>query len=317
MRPIARTALAVSGLLLCAAVSAQPVGYASGTDPETARDALYRIDLGTAVATRVGYFGFRDVDGLAFHPDGTLYGAADGSSESGGTSDLLIRINPTSGAGSFVVHLEGLSGLGPGQGGQLDYGLAATCDGLLWASSDTLGTLWQVNRSTGALSAVVTGGPPLSGLAARGQVLFGVAVDPDIALYRFDTRTSELTRVGPISLPNRIYDAGLDFDADGRLWATLDYLTPPEGAPVVFRNDLAQIDPDTGAVISLRPITGTGTGLNTVQLEGFAVASPSCASQGTGPGVAPVPVPVSGPLSLVALALSLLALAGVVMRRPA
>jgi hypothetical protein len=180
-----------------------------------------------------------------------------------------------------------------------------------------LGSLWRVNRSTGAVAAVTSGGPPLSGLAARGPVLFGISVDPDVALYRFDTRTAELTRVGPIALANRIYDAGLDFDADGRLWATLDYLVPPVGAPTVFRNDLAQIDPETGAVISLRPITGTGSGLNTVQLEGLALASPSCAGQGTIPGSAPVPVPVSGPLGLATLALALMALAGAVIRRSA
>jgi hypothetical protein len=315
MRPIAHRLLVAVALLFSAGAGSQPIGYASGTDPETARDALYRIDLGSAAATRIGYVGFRDVDGLAFHPDGTLYGAADGSNESGGTSDLLVRINPSTGAGTLAVHLDGLSGLGPGQGGQLDYGLAATCDGQLWASSDTLGTLWRVNRSTGAAQAVSSGGPPLSGLTARGQVLFGLAVDPDVALYRFDTRTSELTRVGPVTLANRIYDAGLDFDADGRLWATLDYLVPPEGAPAVFRNDLAQIDPETGAIVSLRPIIGTGSGLNTVQLEGFALAGPSCTGQGTLPGLAPVPVTASGSWSLGALALLLIAAAGAFIRR--
>jgi hypothetical protein len=83
----------------------------------------------------------------------------------------------------------------------------------------------------------------------------------------------------------------------------------------VFRNDLAQIDPETGAIVSLRPIIGTGSGLNTVQLEGFALAGPSCTGQGTLPGLAPVPVTASGSWSLGALALLLIAAAGAFIRR--
>lgn len=314
MRPIARRLLFAFGLLLNAAANAQPYGYASGTDPETFREALYRVDLASGAASRIGYIGFRDVDGLAIHPDGTLYGAADGSSEAGGTSDLLVRINPETGAGTFVAHFSGLAGLGPGQGGQLDYGLAATCDGQLWLSSDTLGHIWRVNRSNGAVERVLTGGPPISGLAARDQMLYGISIDPDSALYRFDTTTSQLTRIGPLPLSERIFDAGLDFDADGRLWATLDYLVPPEGLPRVFRNDLAEIDPQTGQFISIKPITGTGTGINTVQLEGFALAPPQCSVSGT-PPVVPVPVPSVGTISLSALVLALLSLGVFGLRR--
>jgi len=311
MRPIARRLLIASGLLLSAAVSAQPYGYASGTDPDSPslRDALYRINLATGAATRIGYIGFRDIDGLAFHPDGVLYGAADGSADAGGTSDVLVRINPETGSGSFVAPFAGLAGQGPGQGGQLDNGLAVTCDGQMWMSSDTLGHLWRVDRATGAVQRVLTGGPPISGLAARGQVLFGVSVDPDPALYRFDTSTSQLTRVGPLAVSDRIFDAGLDFDADGRLWATLDYLVPPEGLPRPNLNDLVQIDPETGALLSSTPITGAGSGLSRVQLEGFAIAPPACASGGTPPSFPPVQVDASGTTSLALLAV-LLALIG-------
>lgn len=306
MRPIARRLLVASGLLLSAAAGAQPFGYASATDPDSPlRDALYRVDLATGAASRIGYIGFRDVDGLAFHPDGTLYGAADGSADAGGTSDLLVRIDPANGAGTPVGHFAGLAGLGPGQGGQLDYGFAATCDGQLWMSSDTLGHLWRVDRSNGAVQRVVSGGPLISGLAARGQTLYGVSVDPDPALYRFDTVTLQLTRVGALPVADRVFDVGLDFDSEGRLWATLDYLVPPEGLPRLPLNDLVQIDPDTAQFIRSTPITGLGSGLSRVQLEGFAIAPPVCPGEGTPPAASAVQVDATGSLSLAGLAVLL------------
>lgn len=309
MRPIARRLTLAFGLLLSAAAGAQPYGYATGTDPDSPglRDALYRVDLATGATVRVGYVGFRDVDGLALHPDGTFYGAADGTAESGGTSDLLLRINTGTGAGSLVTHLAGLAGQGPGQGGQLDYGLAVSCDGTVWLSSDTLGHLWRVDPANGSVERVVSGGPSLSGLAARGTEVFGVSVDPDPALYRYDTRTKELVRVGSISVIDRVFDVGLDFDADGRLWALLDYLVPPDGLPRLAQNDLVEIHPDTGALLSSKPITGAGSGLNRVQLEGLAVVAPACSAGGVPPGLPPVAVSTlsdSGK-SLLVLALAL------------
>jgi hypothetical protein len=300
--------------LLCSVpAAAQTSGYASGFDVSTAQDSLYRINLESGVATRIGPLGFLDVEGLAVHPDGTLYGAVDGTSVQGGGSDLLIRINTETGAGTFAAALSGLAGLGPGLGGQMDYGLAATCDGRLWLSSDTLGHLWEVNRQDGSLRRVVQAGPKLSGLAASGNFLYGLALDTEESLYRIDTQTLAVTRIGGLGLPSRIYDAGLDFDASGRLWATLDYLTPPDGAQLVLRNDIAELDPLSGAILRRYPITGAGSGLNTTQMEGLAIAPPSCEDRGTpGVGSAPKPVPLDSPLALL---LAALALGGVGMLR--
>lgn len=286
---------------------AQSFGYASGYDVATGSDSLYRIDLQTGAATRVGPFGtlgapgapgLLDVEGLAFHPDGTLYGATDGSPTQGGASDLLIRVSTTNGSASIVAPLQGLAGLGPGAGGQLDYGLASTCDGRLWMASDTLGHLWEVNRQDGSLRRVITGGPQLSGLASRDGVLYGISTESSEALYRIDTQTFEVTRVGGLGLANRIYDAGLDFDSSGRLWATLDYMVAPDGQPQVFRNDIAELDPETGAVIRRVPITGAGTGTNTVQMEGLAIAPPPCSGVGQPGAAATQTVPVDSPWAL-------------------
>lgn len=306
-------------LLFAAPCSAQVQGFASGFDTQSGQEALYRVDLATGAAVRIGALGFRDVDGLAFDREGRLYGAADGSSEQGGLSDLLIRIDTGSGAGSLVAPLAGLAGQGPGQGGQLDYGLAFGCDGRAWLASDTLGHLWEVDRASGDVRQVIQSGPLLSGITVRGDFLYGLSVAPDEALYRIDTRTLGVERLGGLALQNRIYDAGLDFDADGRLWATLDYLTPPEGAEVVFRNDLAELDPETGRVLRRLPIAGAGSGISTVQLEGLAVAPPDCSTSGGGVppgGDGPQVVPAVGWPGLALLALVLSAAGLLQLRRP-
>lgn len=315
MRPLALRLAGFALLLATTAAGAQSVGYATGYDVATGSDSLYRIDLETGAATRVGALGtlgapgtagVLDVEGLAFHPDGTLYGAADGSPTQGGTSDLLIRINSANGSASIVAPLQGLAGLGPGTGGQLDYGLASTCDGRLWLASDTLGHIWEVNRQDGSVRRVVTSGPLLSGLAARDNLLFGISVESAEALYRIDTQSFEITRVGNLGLANRIYDAGLDFDSGGRLWATLDYMVAPEGQPVVFRNDIAELDPATGAMLRRLPITGAGTGTSTVQMEGLAIAPPPCGGVGQpGVGVVSQVVPVGSPWALLMMGLVL------------
>lgn len=318
MRPVFRWLPVLSGLLLTGLASAQTVGYASGYDVATGQDSLFRINLESGAADRIGAVGFLDVEGLTFHPDGALYGAADGTSVAGGISDLLIRIDAGTGAGSLVAVLSGLNGLGPGSGGQLDYGLATTCDGRMWLSSDTLGHVWRVNRADGRAEQVIAGGPLLSGLASKDNFLYGVSVGDSAALYRINTDSYAVERLGALGLDSRIYDAGLDFDAQGRLWATLDYLTPPDGSAAVFRNDVAELDPASGRVLRRMPITGAGSGLDTTQMEGLAIAPPSCDSGGVPPPplpTLPTAVPAAGPLGLTLAVLSVLLLAGLRFRR--
>jgi hypothetical protein len=57
-------------------------------------DRLIRINPLTGQAVLVGNIGFRSVDGIAFGPDGRLYGAANAA--------RLIAINPATGAGSAI-----------------------------------------------------------------------------------------------------------------------------------------------------------------------------------------------------------------------
>lgn len=262
----------LAGFLVCLPVAAvaEPVGYAVGFD------SLYRIDMGTGQATLVGPLGYIDVEGLAFAPNGELYGVADAGAvpPANDQTDFLLRIDTATGAATAVGQMTALAGTGVGTFGELDYGLAFTCSGQLWLSSDTTGQLWEVNPANAQTRLVGNTGAAISGLAARGDTLYGLSIDGNESLYRINTTTAAASLVGPIGLPDRVFDAGLDFDAQGRLWATIDYLSPPTGIPPL-RNDLARLDPMTGGILELRTINGAGTGIDTVQMEGLALAPTS------------------------------------------
>jgi hypothetical protein len=279
MRPLQAPLLAALIAMLPLAAAAEPIGYAAGFD------TLYRIDLATGRATAVGGIGFNDVEGLAFAQDGTLYGVADATVGSGsGVTDLLIRINPATGAGSLVAPLAGLAGLG--STGNLDYGLAFTCDQRLWLSSDTTNQLWEVTPATGATRFVANTGASLSGLAGREHDLYGLSVGASPTLYRIATDTGATVALGPANVGGVVDDAGLDFDGAGALWATLD----PEPA-AVGASRFARLDTTTGAgtVIATSSVTQIG-------MEGLAIAPvPACGTVG-GVGNVPVaPIPVPGP----------------------
>jgi hypothetical protein len=303
MRPVMGWLLASLLALPSRGALADPVGYAAGFSD------LYRIDFATGQATLVGPIGYNDVEGLAFAPNGLLYAVADASAGSGsGVTDFLIRIDPATGAGVLIAPLAGLAGQGvPGAGNsfELDYGLAFTADGRLWLSSDTTSLLWEVTPGTGATRLVGSTGARITGLAARGNDLYGVSAAGSESLYRINTGTGAATLVGSLGLSDRMYDAGLDFDANGRLWITIDYFSPPSGIPPL-RNDLAEIDLGTGALRNQRQVAGAGSGFDTVQMEGLAIAPPTASGnvQPAAPQVVPGPG-LPGLLLLIGVALGL------------
>jgi len=287
-----RLALACA-ILFPLGIQAAPLGYVSSFD------RLYRVDLGTGQQTRVGDFRLAstervfDVEGLAFAPDGTLFAVSD-------ASEVLMRVDATTGVTTVVGNL-GLAGQGTGIGNNLDFGLAFTCDGRLWLSAETAQKLWEVNAATGATRAVGALGAKITGLAARGAQLYGIGASGDERLYRIDTATGASTVVGSALGSNiRFDDGGLDFDADGNLWAVLDYRpTEPNRA-----SDLARIDASTGvASLTGRSIADDG--------EGLAIAPPSCNTP-TGAVAANVPTgTIPGQALLAAL---IVALGGLALR---
>ena len=282
--PLHRRLLVVLACLLPFSAVAAPLAYVS------AWNALYRLDLATARATAIGTgLGFNDVEALAFAPDGTLYGVADGTVGSGsGLTDFLIRIDTSTGVGMLVGPLSGLAGQGPN--GQLDYGLAFTCDGRLWASSDTTGRFWEINPRDGTTREVGNTQAPLSDITARGNQLYAIGVHNGFgdatqqALYRLDPSTAAATRVGSLQVADTLSSSGADFDADGILWATLDSQPPDVNRPT----RLARIDLATGEATAIRSISGIADNLSARSL---AIAPPGGCSNSTAALVATVPGP--------------------------
>jgi len=257
----------------------QVVAYGSGL-----RD-LYRIDLDAGASTRMGAYTQApvvppevvDVEGLAFSPDGQLFGVADGL-------NALYRINPTTGRATRVGPLAGLPS---GQSG-FDFGLTFTADGRLWLSSDATKQLWEVNPATGEVRLVGNLGVRISGLAARGNEVFGIGVTDtvtspgDQGLWRIDVETATATLIGRFDDPFPVVDAGLDFDAQGRLWAVLDFNPRPTKN---FRTgELVRLDPNTGAILERRVLSG----LVGDDIEGLAITPPNLVPTGT-PAAFPVP----------------------------
>jgi hypothetical protein len=295
MRPHLLPRLLLAGVaLLPLNVLAEPVAYGVGFSD------LYRVDLGTGQATRVGAIGYNDVEGLALTDFGTLLGAVDGTAGAGGTaSDFLVRIDAGTGSGTLIGSLSGLAGQGPN--GQLDYGLAQTCDGRLWLATETTQELYELDRNSGATRRVGSTGAAISGLAARGTELYGVSAGASPALFRLNTETGAASLVGALNAGGTVANVGLDFDAAGTLWAVLD---PNDVTP----SRAARIDLATG-----RATVTASIGAN-IGFKGLAIAPVG----GCQPGVAvPAPLPVPGPglPGLLGLGLAALAAGAGALRR--
>jgi hypothetical protein len=288
-----------------------PFAYGSGVL------RLYRIGLGSQTAAALGTYGsaggqeVADVEGLAFAPDGVLYGISD-------PSKALVRLNTSTGRATLVSRLSESLRSVP----SLDLGLAFTCDGRAWVSSDVQALVWEMNPADGTTRLVADTAPVrLSGLAARGNELFGVSVAGQDApsleqsIYRIDTNSGDLTRIGSFTTTLPVVDAGLDFDEQGRLWATFDYNPQPGTNPsVVDYGDLAEIDPQTGALISRTPMTWMPRGPEG-GIEGLAITSACNVPAGTNPPRPIEPVPGASAAGLGVLGAMLALLGGLFLRR--
>jgi hypothetical protein len=290
---------------------------ATGARAETiaygeAFDTLYRFGLDSHVAVEVGpagYFGGQligNISGLSFSNDEELFAVAGGM-------NVLTRINPTSGSASIVGTL-GLAGQGdPQRNDALDLNMTFGCDDTLWLVSAYAGKLWKVDQATGATTLVGETGHTITGLVARGNALYGAGGKGDNNLYRVNTRTGEARLIGSYgpAASGWINSVSMSFDEDGPLWAVLNYVPPAPGSTLVPDwSDLATIDPITGEVTVVGPITGPEA-LRQVGMKGFAIGPPRCVA-----GATPVAnAPVGTPPWLMLLGVVLIAAAGVAMRR--
>jgi hypothetical protein len=148
-------------------------------DGGTGADHLATINKLTGEATVIGPFGkcesgcsIEGMDGIAFDSNGTLWGSVSAHTVAG-TTPGLYRINPATGAATFVAPIQGASGTPP-SGGVVSLHFA--CDGTLFGGTARAvspatdgGRLITINPSTGVFSFVgsvsATGGSSLGALA--------------------------------------------------------------------------------------------------------------------------------------------------------
>ena len=286
---------------------ADPVGYG------VAFDQLYRVETSPPRATYIGEAGnfggqpYGLLKGLTFGPGNTLYAVSDSLSQK-----PVVTLNPSTGAASYLSALN-LSG-GAGQFNSLDFASAFTCDGQMWLSSATSRNLWRVNPANGATTLVGTLGQTITGLAAKGNELFGAGGRGNNSLYKINTETGAAALIGGFGVANSgwISTISLSFDANGTLWSVLNYLPPaPGGSTLTDWSDLARIDPVSGMATVIGPITGPES-LRGIGITGFTVGQAPCAitpPTGGGTGAAPATLPSASSWSLFALLLGLLMVA--------
>ena len=301
---------AAAGMLAVAVFPENAAAIAYGE----AFDTLYRVDLDAHTATPVGGAGryagqdIGNISGLTTTADGNLLAVAGGFK-------LLIALNADNGTAHVVGDL-GLTGQGdPSRNDALDLNMVSGCDGKLWLTSAVANKIWNVDPTTGATTLVGATGHSITGLAALGDALYGAGGKSDNNFYRIDPDTGAATLIGPFgpALTHWANSIAMSFDADGTLWAVINYVPPQNDTDAIIDwSDLATIDPATGTLTIVGPITGPET-LRGIGMKGFTVGPTQC----TRGAARPMPAPVGSPwmLALLGGLLSLAAAYGM-RRRP-
>lgn len=303
MNRVRQTALCALASLFSAAAISAPTGYSINSDQPDG-DNLYAIDLATGSATlrgKVTSLGATrtDVEGLAFAPDGRLWGIDEDS----------LTLFPVSTVTGVVDHLSEvtLQGLTPPGN---DFGLTFTCTGELFATSVRTQSLYRVSLGGTATQVGAAGalGANISALAAWGEpaqlyglgngLLDGGGVDSR-RLYRIDPGTGIATEVGPIGGAVADYNqAGLSFDEVGQLWAITDRRNV---GGQDFGSQVLMVNTTTGAAAVVSSTSQVG-------FESLAVAPPGGCAGGPPPlpGAFVAGLPADAPWAVVMAVLALL-----------
>jgi len=287
-----------------AAAHAEPFGYGINSDsqdpniPEDHIANLYRIDLATGDATRIGPVEFIDVEGLAFNQQGQLLGVDD-------ITKTLLHISTETGQGTPVGFEQYNLGL-PVQP-FLDFGMAISCDGRVFLSAENQRMLLEADmEENGAVEEIGgTNDTPITGMTSWGDRLLGLGSGDDPNLYEINPGTGDTTLIGALQNAAPYGDGGLAFDAQGQLWAITDRTAVDSGN---HPSQILRIDPDTGEAT---PVAETISGV-----ESLAIAPPG-GCQPAGPGPNPEEVPTLSKFNLAAMALVLLLAGGLLARQRA
>lgn len=297
-----RRVTAIAGLLslclmlLASTASAQPFAYGINSDADVNADQLLRINLENGAATEIGALpGFlTDVEGLAFSPEGVLY-AADNATKT------LIRIDLGNAETELVDSRR--QNLGFSTSTALDLGMTFNCSGELLMVAEQTQSLYRVDTETGQARVVGQSGglgDMMTAMASHGDQVFTLSAENN-GLYRIDDVTGLAELVGRVENVD-IRDAGMAFDADGRLWAILDGSDSSLGS--YDPSLILELNPLNAEIIS---ITETLTGI-----ESLAISPPTSCDI-AGPMV--MPVPATQPAGMIVL-IMMLSLMGLVRLKP-
>lgn len=285
-----RIAIVLLVSLFAVSANGSPMAYSVNSDsgdPDN-EDSLYLIDLADGSGQRRGTLASgipddirRDTEGLAFSPDGTLWGIDDDSL-------TLFPINVKSGVVGQSLDIQKL---GFPTGGGNDFGMTFGCDNTLYVTSVATRTLYELDMKgnieakggegiLGAnISAIAGIGNPirLYGLG-NGQFQDGGTDSPN--LYSIDADSGIATLIGPLGNEAGEYNqGGLSFDSEGNLWAITDRRII-NGKIEEFASQILNINLSTGAatlVSDTSSIEGTGE----VGFESLAInATSTCTIEG-------------------------------------
>ena len=273
------TLLVVS--LFATSANSAPMAYSVNSDSgniET-EDSLYLIDLATGIDQRRGtlFTGVetrRDTEGLAFAPDGTLWGIDDESMS-------LFPITTSNGAVSFQAE-KSLGGIQAGGGN--DFGMTFSCDNTLFITSVASNNLYSLDLE-GNSTVIGQLGANISAIAAIGNPtrLYGLGNGPfengnadSPNLYSIDTDTGAATLIGALGNTVGVYNqGGLAFDSSGDLWAITDRR--------IVNGEIADL---ASQILSIDVSSGTASVVSSTSEIGFeslAIAPPTqCSGPGTG-----------------------------------
>ena len=234
---VAALVLALGALPAWAQGGSGVMGYSIDSD---ASDYLWRINLNTGVATRIGSTGFRDIESLSFSAAGVLYGVDE-------VTRQLVTCSLSTGACMGVGSL--------GLGFFEDTGLSFDSSGGLWMSTDEPSpfNFYRLNATSGAATLIGAQNQEVTGLAFWNGVLYGLGGDYHDNLVVMNRTTGAATPVGLLGAVTLI-DGGIDFDGQGVLWGISD----PEDSTNTVPSQIFSINPATGAATVVATVTNLG-----------------------------------------------------------